>query len=670
MKAETVNCPLLEWVQTEYGTRGTQTDRAAGLRRTGRTRFAGFRRKAARLARHGELIAALASGALTAFGWLLSELDWKTASVSVFLAAYAIGGFAKAREGMEDTIRNRRLNVELLMILAAAGSAAIGYWTEGALLIFIFAMSGALEQYATDKNRRELTRLMALKPETAWLIRDGRERRVSVKALAVGDRIRVKPGERVPVDGRIVDGVTAVDESAITGESIPVGKSPGDEVLAGTVNLRGSLVVEMTKPSGETLFQKIMDLVENAQSEKPPSQQFLERFEGPYVKAVLAATGILLAVPPLAFGWPFSEAFYRSMVFLVVASPCALVASVMPATLAAIAGGAKRGILVKGGVHLEHLARVKAVAFDKTGTLTAGRPAVTDVIARDDLDADELAARVALLERHSGHPLAAAIVRHAAEGPAGRIAERLPAPEAVEDIAGLGVKGVIGGDVWMAGSASFVGRGEAESFAGGAAGRLADEGKTLVFVRDGRGIAGLIALKDELRPEAAEAVRRLREAGIRTVMLTGDRKQTAAAIAGESGIDEFAAECLPEGKVRELQSLRRRFKSVAMVGDGINDAPALATATVGIAMGGGTDAALEVADVVLMKNDLVKIADAIRLAKRMNRIIRQNIAFSVAVILLLIAANFAQSLALPAGVIGHEGSTILVILNGLRLLKS
>jgi Cd2+/Zn2+-exporting ATPase len=659
MHTETVSCPLLEWVQTEYG--------------PGKTRFAkaGRRDVAGWMKKHGELMAALASGVLIAAGWLSATFEWKTASIFVFLAAYVIGGWAKAREGVEDTIRNRRLNVELLMILAAIGSAVIGYWMEGALLIFIFALSGALEQYTTDRNRRELSKLMAMKPEEAWLVRDGAERKVAAKALAVGDRVRVKPGERVPVDGVIAEGSTTVDESAITGESLPVGKAPGDEVFAGTVNLRGSVVVEMTKPSAETLFQKIMDLVQNAQEEQPPSQRFLERFEGPYVKAVLAITGALLVVPPFLAGWGWTETFYRAMVFLVVASPCALVASVMPATLAAIATGARRGILFKGGVHLENLARLKAVAFDKTGTLTAGRPVVTDVIVRDGLDGEVLLANAAALENHSGHPLAGAIVRFAEARLSGKDGSgMLAAPEAMEDVAGHGVKGVIGGETWMAGNAAFVGREEADAFADGAAARLSEQGKTLVFVRDGKGIAGLIALKDEIRPEAEEAVRELKRAGLRTVMLTGDRRQTAAAIAAESGVDDFVAECLPETKAGHVAGLKNRWKSVAMVGDGINDAPALASATVGIAMGGGTDVAMETADVVLMKNDLRKIAEAVRLSKRMNRIIRQNIVFSIAVILMLIASNFMQSLSLPLGVIGHEGSTILVILNGLRLLKA
>jgi Zn2+/Cd2+-exporting ATPase len=614
---------------------------------------------------HLELVAALFSGLLIITGWLLAKYDLETVSVVVYVAAYLIGGFAKAKEGIEDTIENKELNVEMLMIFAAIGSAIIGYWTEGAILIFIFALSGALETYTMNKSHKEISALMDLQPEEAVRVKNGIEEVVPVAALTVGDLILVKPGERVPSDGKIIEGHTNLDEAAITGESIPVSKSQNDEVFAGTVNLRGSITVEITKPSNETLFQKIINLVQTAQSEKSPSQQFIERFEGKYVKTVLVVVGLMMFVPHFALGWSWQETFYRAMILLVVASPCALVASIMPATLSAISNGARHGILFKGGMHLENLGNLQAIAFDKTGTLTKGKPEVTDVIVREDLTEEELLQRVASIEKFSNHPLASAIVNFAnAKGC------ELVKPENMQDVAGFGVQASIHGVEWKVGKADFVGRKEAEQFQNGKALTFAEQGKTVVFAKDEKGIVGVLALKDTVREETIRAIQALKQEGIHTIMLTGDSKKTAIAIASETGMDMHIAECLPETKVEEMKKLKESFGTVAMVGDGINDAPALATASVGIAMGEGTDVALETADIVLMKNDLPKIAEAVKLSKKMNRIIKQNIIFSITVIMILIASNFMQSLALPMGVIGHEGSTILVILNGLRLLRS
>ncbi|WHY62768.1 heavy metal translocating P-type ATPase [Cytobacillus firmus] len=615
---------------------------------------------------HAELIAALLSGVLILAGWLLDRSGMETPSIAAYLLAFVIGGFAKAKEGIEETIENKELNVEMLMIFAAIGSAIIGYWTEGAILIFIFAVSGALETYTMNKSHKEISSLMELQPEEALRITDGSEERVHVSALEIGDFILVKPGERVPSDGTIVKGHSSLDEAAITGESLPVSKGADDQVFAGTVNLNGSITVEITKPNNETLFQKIIELVQSAQSEKSPSQLFIEKFEGTYVKIVLAVVVLMMFAPHLLLGWSWTETFYRAMILLVVASPCALVASIMPATLSAISNGARHGILFKGGVHLENLSHLKAIAFDKTGTLTKGKPEVTDVVVKDGLSREELLLKVASIESHSNHPLANAIVKYAKS----TLTEALIHPESIEDVTGFGVKAKVDHDEWKIGKASFVGKTEAMAFADGAADRMASEGKTVVFVQKNDEIIGLFSLKDVVRQETKQAIDLLKKQGIYTVMLTGDSQTTAAAIAGESHVNEHIAECLPENKVEHLKKLKETYSNVAMVGDGINDAPALATANVGIAMGEGTDVALETADVVLMKNDLPKIAEAIELSRRMNTIIKQNVIFSITVIMFLIASNFLQLLDLPYGVIGHEGSTILVILNSLRLLRS
>ncbi|MBS4179082.1 heavy metal translocating P-type ATPase [Lederbergia citrea] len=614
---------------------------------------------------NGELIAALGSGVLILLGWLFDKSGSGTTSVILYMLAFVIGGFAKAKEGIEDTIKNKELNVEMLMIMAAVGSAIIGYWTEGAILIFIFAMSGALETYTMNKSHKEISSLMEIQPEEALRITDYGEEHVHVSELTVGDHILIKPGERVPSDGEIMKGRTTLDEAAITGESVPVSKSNHDEVFAGTVNLNGSITVRITKPSNETLFHKIIELVQSAQSEKSPSQLFIERFEGQYVKIVLAVVFVMMFLPHYLLEWSWTESFYRAMILLVVASPCALVASIMPASLSAISNGARHGILFKGGVHLEQLSAIKAIAFDKTGTLTKGKPEVTDLIVQDGLTDEEVLLATASIESHSNHPLANAIVKYAK----GKLSLPLIHPDSIEDVTGWGVKAVIDHEEWKIGKASFVGNEMAEAFANGAAKKFASEGKTIVFVQKGKELAAMIALKDMVREEAKLAIDQLKDQGVYTIMLTGDSEKTAQAIAADSHVRDHIAECLPENKVDHLKELKKKYGNVAMVGDGINDAPALATANVGISMGEGTDVALETADIVLMKNDLSRISEAICLSQRMNRIIKQNVIFSIGVIILLILSNFLQMLDLPFGVIGHEGSTILVILNSLRLLR-
>ncbi|WP_243525636.1 heavy metal translocating P-type ATPase [Bacillus pseudomycoides] len=614
--------------------------------------------------KHYELIFAILSGVFILSGWLFTKNEAITAGVVFYILAYIIGGYAKAKEGIQDTIEEKELNVEMLMLFAAIGAAIIGYWAEGAILIFIFALSGAMESYTLSKSQKEISALLDLQPEEALRISHGTEERIPVAQLEIDDIILIKPGERVPADGTIHSGETNIDEAAITGEPIPNEKNLGDEVFAGTVNLRGAIEVKITKRSDQTLFQKIIRLVQNAQSEKSPSQLFIEKFEGTYVKGVLIVVALMMFVPHFVLDWSWNETFYRAMILLVVASPCALVAAITPATLSAISNGARSGILFKGGIHLERLASVKAIAFDKTGTLTQGKPNVTDVYVRDGITEKDVLYITASIESHSTHPLAEAIVKYAKHA----YDITLTKPESVENVTGFGLKGTLENKTYKIGKADFIGE-EAKSFHNGIATTLEKEGKTVVYLSDEKGILGLIALKDTLRLETIAAIRDLQSIGVEAIMITGDNEQTAKAIANESNIKEYYASCLPETKVATVKQLKEKYGTVAMVGDGINDAPALATASIGVAMGEGTDVALETADVVLMKNELSRLAQAIRLSKRMNRIVKQNIIFSLAVITMLICSNFLQFLALPFGVIGHEGSTILVILNGLRLLK-
>ncbi len=613
---------------------------------------------------HIELIAAILSGILIIIAYILETQSIELWSVITYLAAFLIGGYAKAKYGIRKTIENRKPNVELLMVLAAIGASLIGYWTEGAILIFIFSLSGALETYTMNKSRKEVSALMQIQPEEAWLLKDGDTTRVSVSSLQPGDRLVVKPGERIPADGRLLIGHTVVDESAISGESVPVSKDIEDELFASTVNMSGAITMEMTKPNSETLVQKIIDLVQSAHSEKPPSQQFVERFEGRYVNIALIVFILLLFLPHYLIGWDWNTTIYRAILFLVVASPCALVASIMPATLAAISNGAKSGIIFKGGVHLQNLGEIRAIAFDKTGTITRGRPEVTDFSLREDIDNDRLMAIIAGIEMQSNHPLAKAITEFIQS----KGIEPLRNLQ-ITDVPGNGLKSVINGEEILIGKPDFVNLHDAEEFQAGVLNRWADEGKTVTFVRDSKGIAAAISLKDTVREDAKATIVNLQKAGIYCIILTGDNKKTAKAIAEESGMDAYIGSCMPGDKVEELKKLLTEHQYVAMICDGINDAPALAIATTGIAMGEGTDVALETADVILMKNDLTRIAYSIRMARKMQRIIKQNIFFSVSVIIVLLILNFMQSITIPIGVVGHEGSTILVILNGLRMLN-
>ena len=615
---------------------------------------------------HQQLINAIISGFFIVFALMMTNKGLDTAATLTFLCAFLLGGYFKAKEGIEETFQQRKLNVELLMVLAAIGSAVIGYWLEGAILIFIFALSGALETYALNKSDKELTALMSLQPDEAWLVRGGFEpMRVAVSSLQLKDHVLVKPGERIPIDGVIIKGQSAIDEATITGESIPVSKEIGATVFAGTVNLNGTITVNVTKRSADSTVQKIIGLVQQAQQQTPPAQRFIEKFESVYVKVVLATVGVMLFLPHFVFSWDWNTTIYRAIVLLVVASPCALVASVMPATLAAISNGARNGILFKGGTYLEKLALIKVVAVDKTGTLTEGSPKVTDFVVTDEREMMDILRIVASIEAQSTHPLAQAIVGYAKNQQITHLNN-----VDIQNHAGNGLSATIDGVHYKVGNPAFVGLEAANTYQNGLKSKLAQQGKTVIFISRNDVIVGLAAMKDTIREEAKQAIAALRKQDIYVVMLTGDNEETAKAIAEEAGVNEYIAECLPETKVAHIERFKQQYDHIAMVGDGINDAPALATASVGIAMGQGTDVALETADIVLMKNDLMKLSMGVSLSQKMLRIVKQNMFFSIAVITLLIFSNFTQSINLPLGVIGHEGSTILVILNGLRLLKN
>ncbi|NJR48393.1 MAG: heavy metal translocating P-type ATPase [Leptolyngbyaceae cyanobacterium CSU_1_3] len=626
---------------------------------------------------HPDVLAALLCGILVLLGWSALQFNWLGLALFLLPAAYVIGGFESAREGLTTLLQEKELDVDLLMIVAALGAAFLGLWrreyyliVDGAILILIFAISGALEGYAMQRTERSIRGLMSLTADTARVVVDGQERTLPISDLQVGDRIRVKPGELIPTDAVIVEGETALNEAAITGESLPVEKTIGDEVFAGTLNGYGALLLKVHQPPESSLLQRIIRVVEQAQTEKPKSQQFVERFERGYARVVVLV-GILLAIlPPFLWGWSWETTIYRTLIFLVVASPCALVAAIMPTLLSGIANGARQGILFKSGAQLELIGKVRAIAFDKTGTLTTGKPQVYKVIPAEGYTEADVVNLAAALEAYSEHPIGQAICQYTTNA--------FPTTDAsvnsVQAQPGQGITGLKGGIPVCVGKAPFV-QSSVQSSPTNLlthTNQLEQDGKTVVWVAEAGNVVGLIAIADTLRPEATAAIAQLKRLGIEAiVMLTGDNQQTANSVARSIGIDRVYAELLPEEKLQIIQQLQQKYQTVAMVGDGINDAPALAQATVGIAMGAaGSDVALETADIVLMTDRLEKIATAIRLGQRSQTVVKQNIAFALSFILLLIIANFIGNITLPLGVVGHEGSTVLVILSGLRLLSN
>jgi Cd2+/Zn2+-exporting ATPase len=595
-------------------------------------------------------------------------------AISFYILAYIAAGYDVARHAIPALFR-LHFDTDVLMISAAIGAAVLGEWVEGAFLLFLFGLGHAGEHYAMGRARHAIRALADLAPQSARVRRGDREMEVPVADLHLGDIVFVRDGERIPADGRVVRGQSAVDQSPITGESLAVDKGPGDEVFAGTVNGVGSLELEVTKRAEDTTLSRVIQMVTEAQSQKSPTQRLTERFSRVFVPAVLVLASVVIVVPPL-LGWTdWADSFFRGMVLLVAASPCALVIGTPASVLAGIAQAARNGVLIKGGVHLENLGAIDALAFDKTGTITRGQPEVTDVIVTDDghLPPDGLLSLAAAVESRSSHPLAQAIVR--AAGVRG-----LSTPDTgdVEVVSGRGVRSTLSGHPVLIGNCSLF---EDEDIRvppqlQAIVESLERESKTTMLVygpaRDERvRFLGAIALADTPRQTATTALRELKSLGIRkTVMLTGDNERVAAVIAQRLGLSHYRANLLPEQKVEAIKSLTAEYGRVAMVGDGVNDAPALAQATVGIAMGGaGTDVALETADVALMADDLSKLPFAIGLGRATHKVIYQNLGIALGVILLLIGLSVTGLAGLTLAVILHEGSTLVVVANAMRLLR-
>lgn len=613
-------------------------------------------------------------------------------------AAYVFGGWYGFKESIE-AFREPAIEIDFLMIVAALGALYIGAPFEGAMLLFLFSLSGVLEEYAIGRSRSAIKSLVEMRPESAQVLDDGEETETPIDDVEIGDVFVVRPGDRIPLDGVVESGESTVDQSSLTGESVPVPKEPGDEIFSGTINETGSLEVRVTREPDESALSRLIRMVEEAQEKRAPTQQLLDRLEQPYVLGVFTMTALAIAVPMVLMSRPFEPTFYRAMTLMVAASPCAIIISTPAAVLSAIAAGGRQGLLFKGGEHIETAGNTDAIAFDKTGTLTEGNTRLTELHVRDGalvstdggvesgvsgdstrssnlLTENRLLALTAAVQSRSEHHLAEATVE-AAEA---RSIE-IPDADDFEAVVGKGVQATVEGRTIHIGNPRYVETVLDDHPIDGletglsAVHDLEQDGETSVLVVgevDGRlSVLGWLAFTDTIRPDARETVEQLRRRGVeQIVMLTGDNERVARHIAEELGIDEVYAELLPEEKIDHIEALQERHEAVAMVGDGVNDAPALATADISIGMGGaGTDVALETADIVLMSDNLSRLPYAFALSRKARRTLHVNFAIAFGAIAIMLTAILTTGIPLPLAVVGHEGSTVLVSLNGLRLLR-
>ncbi len=609
----------------------------------------------------------LASGVALAMSLLASAAGWPLSARVAALVAIGVGGVPSLGRAIA-AVRLRTFDMHVLMTFAVVGALAIGEWLEGATVVFLFGLAQYLESRSMERARHAIRALMDLTPAEASVVRDSREARVTADEVRIGEHIRVRPGEKVPLDGLVVGGDSDVNQAPITGESLPVDKHAGDEVYAGSINGHGALEIRVTRLRRDTALARIIHMVEAAQARRAPAQAFVDRFARVYTPAVIVLAALVAIAPPLAGYGAWSTWIYRALVLLVIACPCALVIATPVAVVSALAAGARRGVLIKGGAYLERLASVAAIAFDKTGTLTHGKPAVETITAVEGVTPDDVLRLAAAVNRHSEHPLGRVIAREA-------VARGLTAPPvtAFRIEPGQGAEGIVDGRVVLVGSARLMSaRGVDVAALGPALAKATEHGATTALVSHGGVAVGVIALADTVRDTAGDVVTLLRQGGVaRIELLTGDGSAAADQIGRRVGVDAVSAQLLPADKVERVKAIGARWGRVAMVGDGVNDAPALAAADVGVVMGAaGSDAALETADVALMGDDLAKLPFALRLARATMRTIRVNVFVALAMKLVFLALAVGGYTSLWLAIVADTGTSLLVVANGLRLLRT